>query len=76
MGQAHLPQRLVGQPAALAQPDPQDPRQVADVLEDRLAVDQLAVLEDHPDAAPQVRHLLHRQGADVAAADQHLTAVR
>jgi hypothetical protein len=46
-------------------------QRVGDVVVDRSVGEQLEVLEDGADVAPQLRDLLLRQSADVAAGDAH-----
>ena len=57
MGEPHPAQRLVGHLLLALEVDPEEPRQVGDVLEHRLAGDQPEVLEDDADRPPQVGDL-------------------
>ena len=65
-------ERVVRAPLLLAARDPRDVQDVGDVLERRLALDELEVLEDDADRASQVGDLRVRKRRDLAAADDDL----
>jgi hypothetical protein len=58
--------------ANLAAGSPDHLQCIGDVVVDVPARQELVVLEDGSDPAPQLRDLLVREGGDVAAGDQHL----
>src|SRR5215470_8866483 len=72
MVEADAFQDLVGAPLLLRPGQAQDVLDESDVLEHRLAADELEILEDHADRTPEVRDLRRRKDADVAAVDQNL----
>ena len=70
--QPHRLQGREGAPLLLLGGHGQDAQHEGDVLQDRLALQELEILEDDADRAAQLRDLALGDGGDVAAPDQDL----